>query len=335
MTAVVSYKDIQSQTGLSLATISKYYNGRTVLDANRIAIEAAATALNYRPNPFARGLRLQRSRTIGVLLPVLNNDFHLTIIAGAEEALRDDGMTVIVSSSPTPAEQAVEVLLRRMVDGIIAIPSPHDVEPLREAAERIPVVIVDWEADAVDADRVFLDNERAGRLAARHLLDHGHRRIGLVGGDSSISTMRLRADGFFDELDTAGAEHDPSLITAGPLSVEQGHAATVEMLGRRQRPTALFSTNYELTMGAVIALNESGLRIGRDISLLGFDSVELSQVTVPRLTIIEQPTRAIAKQAAKLIRRRLSEEYEANQPRVTKLIEPKLLPGGSVKRLED
>lgn len=330
---MATYKDIQRETGLSLATISKYYNGRNVLSANRVAIEQAAAALRYRPNAFARGFRLQRSRTIGVLLPALDNDFHLKIIAGAEAALRDDGITVIVSSSPTPAAGAVEVLRSRMVDGIIAIPQPHDVELLREAAETMPVVIIDWEANGVDADRVFLDNVQAGVLAARHLLNHGHRQIGLIGGEQSVSTMRLRAEGFLGELRAAGL--DACAVTEGPLTVEQGNAAAFELLHRRPRPTALFSTNYELTLGAVIAVNESGLRIGRDISLLGFDSVELAQAMVPKLTIIEQPTRSIAAEAALMIRRRISDDYVPGEQRITKLVAPRLVLGGSVTQRED
>ena len=329
---MATYKDIQRATGLSLATISKYYNGRNVLEANRVAIEEAAAALRYRPNAFARGFRLQRSRTIGVLLPALDNDFHLKMIAGAEDALRDDGITVIVVSSPTPDAGAVEVLRSRMVDGIIAIPSPHDVDSLREAAETMPVVIIDWEANGVDADRVFLDNVKAGALAARHLLDHGHRRVGLVGGEQTISTMRLRQEGFLGELRAAGL--DAWEVTEGPLTMEQGHAGAFELLHRRPRPTALFSTNYELTLGAVIAVNESGLRIGRDISLLGFDSVEMAQVTVPKLTIIEQPTRSIAAEAALMIHHRLSGDYMPGQQRVTKLVAPRLVLGGSVAQLE-
>jgi LacI family transcriptional regulator len=273
---LASYKDIQRRTGLSLATISKYYNGGTVLEENRAAIDLAVAELNFRPNAFARGLREQRSRTVGVLLPALNNDFHLTIIAGVEEALRVEGLTVIVSSSPTPQAAAVDVLLERMVDGIIAIPSPHDVEPLREAALRIPVVVVDWDAPDVPADRVFLDNLRAGRIAAQHLLDHGHRRIGVVGGDDAVSSLRLRAAGFLEGLDARAVEVDPTLSISGPLTVGAGHDATVRLLERADRPTALFAANYELTLGTVIAINESGLRMGRDISVLGFDSVELA-----------------------------------------------------------
>jgi LacI family transcriptional regulator len=192
---VSTYKDIQRATGLSLATISKYFNGRNVLEANREAIESAARELDFRPNQFARTLRSRRSRTVGVLLPALDNDFHLTIIAGVEEALRPHGISVIVAASPDPHDETVDLLMGRMVDGIVAVTSQHDVPALTAAARQVPVVMVDWHIEGIEADGVFLDNEAAGALGARHLLDHGHRRIGFVGGDPAISSMRLRTQG--------------------------------------------------------------------------------------------------------------------------------------------
>src|SRR5699024_4052110 len=128
----------------------------------------------------ARSLRLRRSHTLGVLLPVLQNEFHLTIIAGVEEALRAEGISIIVAPSPRGEDEAVALLLSRMVDGIIAVPSLHDGEPLNDAADRVPVVLIDWDAPVPKADRVFLDNIAAGAMGARHLLDHGHRRLGIV-----------------------------------------------------------------------------------------------------------------------------------------------------------
>lgn len=329
---MVSYKDIQRETGLSLSTISKYFNGRNVLDSNRAAIEAAARSLNFRPNGFARNLRLRRSRTIGVLLPALRNEFHLTIIAGVEEALRGEGMGVIVASSPGPEEDAVDLLLGRMVDGIIAVPSPHDVEPLRDAADRVPVVLVDWEAP-LEVDGVFLDNVSAGRMGARHLLDHGHRRVGIVGGDRAISSVRRRADGAVEQLTAAGADVDPELVTSGPLTVEQGQCAMNQLLALPSRPTGAFALNYELTVGALIAINESGLRLGRDFSLVGFDSPDLARAASPRLTIVAQPTRDIAAEAADFILQRLG----TSDPRAaeTRLLSPRLITGGSVVRLDE
>lgn len=331
---MVSYKDIQRETGLSLATISKYFNGRNVLDENRVAIEQAATALNFQPNGFARSLRSQRSRTVGVLLPVLNNEFHLTVIAGVEEALRGQGMSVIVASSPHSEDRAVGLLLSRMVDGIIAVPSPHDVDALQKASERIPVVALDWELPNLNVDGVFLDNIRAGQLAARHIVDHGHQRIALISGDPTVSTMRLRAEGFVQELSRLGAPTPPLFAPQGPLTIEHGYESMVHLLDAEPRPTAVFCTNYPLMVGSIIALNESGLRLGRDMSMVGFDGLEVARTTVPRLTIIDQPMRKIATEAAELVTDRLAHEYNPHAPKVRRLFAPKLRIGASVSRLD-
>lgn len=331
---MTTYKDIQAATGLSLATISKYYNGRNVLEANREAIETVARQLDFRPNQHARSLRSRRSRTVGVLLPKLDNDFHLTIIAGVEEALRPRGISIIVAASPDPDEDPVSLLMDRMVDGIVAVTSTHDIPALRAAAERVPVVMVDWFIDDIRADGVFIDNAAAGALGARHLLDHGHRRIGFVGGEPVISSMRLRTEGYERALSSAGVPVNPALERLVPLTVDAGYKATLELLAQWPRPTGLFAANYELTLGAVTAVNDSGLRIGRDISVVGFDSRDLAQALVPKLTVIVQPTREIAQYAARLIAEHIESPDERPAPRI-QYLEATLIPGGSVARLEE
>ena len=333
---MASYKDIQRETGLSLATISKYFNGKSVLAENREAIEAAARALDFRPNGIARSLRRQRSSTVGVLLPVLNNDFHLTIVASVEEALRAEGYSVIVATSSESDGRAVDLMLRRMVEGIITVPAPEDIPPLRGARNRLPIVVVDWEAPELDTDGVFLDNVSAGRMAARHLLDHGHESIALIGGKQSISTMRQRRQGFATALESAGQPLAEVFDSAEPLVVPAGREAMSRMLAAPTRPTAVFCANYELTVGAVIAINESGLRIGRDISLVGFDGVELGKATVPPMTLIAQPTEEIGREAATILLRRLKsdDQEQERSPEVSRL-PPQFIAGGSVVRLND
>lgn len=329
-----TYKDIQAMTGLSLSTISKYYNGLPVREKNRLAIQEAATSLGYRVNTVARSLRSRRSSTVGVLLPALDNDFHLTIIAGVEAALRADGISVLVCSSrPTPGD-AVDFLMGRMVEGIIAVPTSNDVDALRKvAAQGVPVVAIDWVAPDLDTDRVVLDNLAAGAAVARHLADHGHRRVALVGGDPAISTMRERAEGFRSTLAARGITLEEECLTSGPLTVESGQASTERLLALPDRPTALFAANYELTLGMLIAVNDSGLRVPTDISLVGFDSAELARAVRPQLTMFEQPTPAIAREAARLVRERL--DGQAGTAPETVRLGGRLLVGASVAVLQD
>lgn len=331
---MATYKDIQAMTGLSLSTISKHYNGLPVREKNSLAIEEAAATLGFRVNGFARSLRSRRSLTVGVLLPALDNNFHLEIIAGVEAALRVDGVSVLVCSSrPAPGE-AVDFLMSKMVDGIIAVPTPNDVEALKSAAAQgVPVVAIDWVAPELDTDRVVLDNVAAGAAVARHLADHGHRRVGLVGGDTAVSTTRERAEGFLSGLAARGIELDDRHSTAGPLTVEGGHRAAERLLALEDRPTALFAANYHLTLGMLIAVNESGLRVPEDISLVGFDSLELARAMRPRLTMYEQPTLDIATEAARLIRHRLDSGESSAHTTVT--LAGRLNVGASVNTVHD
>jgi LacI family transcriptional regulator len=332
---VATYKDLQRLTGLSLSTISKHYNGLPVRAENRAAIEAAAAEVGFRVNGFARGLRSKRSRTVGVLLPALDNEFHLSIIAGLERALREDGIGVLVGVSLAEPGAAVDLLLEKMVDGIVAVPSPGDVPALRRASEQgTPVVTVDWIDEALATDRVVLDNAGAGAAAARHLLDHGHRAVAVLGGEDAISTTRERTAGFLAALAEHGVHPHEEAVMRGPLTVESGTAAVERLLALKDRPTALFAGNRELTVGALIALGDSGLRIPADLSVVGFDNVELSRVVRPHLTTIAQPTGALAAEAAALIRLRL--DTGAEQPPLQERILPgRLLAGSSVAHLHD
>lgn len=331
---MATYKDIQAKTGLSLSTISKYYNGLPVREKNSQAIQAAADELGFRVNGFARSLRSRKSLSVGVLLPDLENIFHLTIVAGVEAALRSDGISVLVCSSRPGPGDAVDFLMSKMVDGIIAVPTAGDVEALRAiAAQGMPVVTIDWTAPDLVTDSVVLDNVGAGAAVARHLVDHGHRRIAMVGGDPAVSTMRERAEGFRDALAVRGVELDDRLVTTGPLTAENGQAATERLLALPERPTALFSANYHLTLGALMAINDSGLRVPTDLSIVGFDSLELARTFRPRLTMFEQPTRAITDEAARLIRGRLNGEIEGQTQNMR--LSGRLLVGASVASLHE
>jgi len=335
----VTYKDLQEHTGLSLSTISKYFNGLPLRESNRLAVAAAATELGYRVNTLARNLRTQRSRTVGVLLPVLDNHFHLSIIAGVEASLAGSGVGVVVSASRgahgRPGE-AVDALADRMVDGIIAVPSPHDAAALTQVSARdLPVVLIDRLVDGLDCDAVVLDNADAARQAVRHLVDHGHRRVAAVAGPPEIWSLQSRSDGFSEALRHHDLEIGPATVQSGPMTVESGLASMRNLLAEPERPTAVVCLNYELTVGALIAVNESGLRIPEDISFVGFDSLELSQVMKPRLSMVVQPTHEIAVRAADLMRRRLEprpDDQPEPEPHRRVVLPAELVPGGSVAR---
>lgn len=331
---MATYKDIQRLTGLSLATISKHYNGGNVLPANRDAILRAAEELEFRPNEMARGLRSGRSATVGVLVPSLDNGFVLGIVAGVERLLYAQGVGVLVCSSSSGERpgDAIDALRARKVDGIVAVPTRDDVEGLQSALRAgMPVVTVDHTYPGLAADHVQLDNRAAGELAAHHLLTHGHTKIGLIGGDDHIPSLGERRDGFLDALSARGISFDESLHRIAEISVEAGRRAALALLSRSDAPTAVFSTNYDLSVGALIAVNESGLIVPRDVSLVGFDLEETARVSQPRTTSIVQPTDLIAEGAAGLMIARL--RGSRTGPAQNAVVPSDLVAGGSVARI--
>jgi LacI family transcriptional regulator len=327
---VATYKDLRARTGLSLATISKYYNGGNVLDENRAAIEEAALELGYRVNGFARSLRTKKSRTIGVLLPKLDNEFHLTVIAGVEAALREHGISVLVCAGSDTPGAAVEFLLSKMVDGIIAVPTEQDRAALQAAVTRgVPLVLVDRLLDDLASDAVVLDNELAARQAVEHLIAAGHTRIAALVGDQKSWTMRRRRAGFLAAMSRAGLAARPDEVISGPLTFEAGRSGIDRLLVAPVRPSAVVCFNYELTVGALIAINDHEIAVPEELSFVGFDSMELARVTRPRLAMITQPTPQIAVQAAALMHARLSVDPSPGMHSVVTLAS-EFVPGGSV-----
>jgi LacI family transcriptional regulator len=330
-----TYKDIQRRTGLSLATISKYYNGGTVRPENAVAIQAAADALGFHINDFARSLRSGRSQTVGVLVPSLDNSFLLAVVAGVEQHLQKHGIGVLVGTSHSDVRgpgDAVDALLAKRVDGIVAVPTRPDIDALRRADERgVPVVTVDHTFPGLDSDHVQLDNIAAGAMAAYHLADHGHRQIAVIGGDGRIPSVGERRDGFVTALASRGIPLGADRLSENELHMEAGRQAMHRILNSSDRPTAVFAVNYDLSVGALIALNESGLTVPDDVSLLGFDLDVVARVTRPRTTTILQPMLTLGEKAADLMLDRIRGEAHAPCRFVT--IAADLIAGESVRRI--
>jgi DNA-binding LacI/PurR family transcriptional regulator len=333
---MATYKDIQRATGLSLATISKFYNGGNVLDANAAAIEAAAASLDFRPNAFARNLRSRRSRTVGVLLPDLNSDFYLSILAGVELRLRHNGVSMLICADH-PAEEGVEdavgFLEGRMVDGIITVPTQRATPGLIDLAKRgTPIVVMDWLTPGLEADAVVIDNAMAAATAIQHLADRGHQRIAYLAGDQT-PTLQEREHGVRRQLRARGIPLPDEYVVASELTLDGGRAAMQRLLLLEDRPTAVFCASNMLGVGALTALSESGMRIPRDMSFVGFDMTSLTRIMNPALDMVAQRVDDIARAAADLMLARLAVDADPDAPRRTITLPVDYIPGGSVADL--
>ncbi len=304
-------KDISRVTGLGLATISSYFNGGNVREKNREKIEQAIDELHYEVNEVARGLRTDATHTIGVVIPELNNVFCSEIITGMEDVLRAGGYATIVCdcrSDPAIERDATEFLLRKRVDGLVSVPTDTCGDNLLEFMKSgKPVVLLDRQIQGISCDTVLVDNRKAAFDAVQYLIGKGHRNIGIIGGPRDVYTARERLDGYADAHRAAGIPVQESLIVHGDYTIRGGAAAINSLISRNPHMTAAFVTNYEMTMGAVIGINERGCRLPGDLSLVGYDNLEFARACSPSLTIVAQPTALIGEKAARIMLSRLSD----------------------------
>ena len=331
-------KDLARETGLGLATLSKYFNGGTVREKNRVLIEAAVKKLHYVPNEVARSLKTRQSRVIGVVIPELSNAFITSIISSMEDILRKQDYAVIVCdcrSDPKREKEAVEFLLHRRVDGLISMATDMTGSHLKAAlSSGVPVLLVDRLIESLrgKVSAVVIDNVHAAEQAVRKLTDLGHRQIGLVLGSPNLFTTDQRLTGYLNALKEAGITPAEEYIRYGDYTMDGGYQAVQELLRLENRPTALFVTNFEMTIGAMLALQRSGIEVPKDLSVIGFDKLELFGEIFPDLTLIRQPQLSIGREAANLMLDLLSARGTPSHRMVTLTTE--LTEGSSVRALE-
>ena len=330
-------KDIARRTGLGLATISSYFNGGNVREKNRIKIEEAIEELHYEVNEVARGLKTNATRTIGVVIPELNNTFCAEIITGMEDILRSHGYATIVCDCRTDKkleQEAVEFLTRRRVDGIINMPVDEEGNHLKRFQKTgKPIVLIDRKIQGINCDSVLVDNKKAAEDAVRYFIERGHRNIGIIGGPEEVFTAQERMAGYYKALEGAGIPVSDSLIWHGDYTIQGGVRGLEELVQNNPEMTAVFVTNYEMTMGAMIGVNELGIRIPEQLSMIGFDNLQFARACNPKLTIVAQPTDGIAKEVAKVMLDRLENTGEASGELFSEKLETEIIAGKSVRVL--
>ncbi|MBO5246466.1 MAG: LacI family DNA-binding transcriptional regulator [Eubacterium sp.] len=328
-------KDIANRTGLGLATISSYLNGGNVREKNREKIEAAIKELNFEVNEVARGLKTNRTYTIGVVIPELNNIFCTEIITAMEDILRKKGYATIVCDCRTDKQlerEAVEFLYRKRVDGIINMPVDSSGAHLKQFADaKKPMIIIDRKLPELSCDSILVDNQDAAKKAVDILLENGHEKIAMVTGPKEIYTAHERYKGYEAALNQAGIKVDSKLVVHSDYTIRGAVAGVTELLEHHPEVTAVFAANYEMTMGTMIALNEKGIRIPKDLSVIGFDNREFARALHPTLTIITQPTEAIARHAAELMLKKLESDETTTPTEI--YLETEVMHGKSVQNM--
>lgn len=329
-------KDIASATGLGLATISSYLNGGNVREQNRIKIEEAINELHFEVNEVARGLKTNRTKIIGIVIPEFNNIFCGEVITEVEDILRGRGYAAIICDCRTDGkreEEALEFLKKRRVDGLIIMPSGKEAKSLQVYEESgIPVVLIDRKVDGIECDCVLVDNRGAAADAVERLIRADHKRIGIITGPEHVFTAKERLLGYIEALERNHIQVEQSLISQSDFTIAGGVECMKQLMQENSDMTAVFVANYEMTMGAVIEANELGIRIGKTLSFVGFDNADFARACVPRLSIVEQPTKEIASCVAQI----LLERIDGNMDTVKRTIRLKtgFIEGNSIRQLE-
>lgn len=309
----VTVRDVAQRAMVAVGTVSRYLNGANLREHNRARIEKAIKELGYKENYIAKGMKTNRTSTIGVLFPALDA-FHVSIVSSLEKTLSKHGYILVVCDFEDDSdvlERKLTFLLDRSVDGVIASPIPKNrsaLEELRSAG--VPTVFFNNSVPGFEADEVSSDGTEAVRRATDYLVAMNHRRIGFINGASKYSTAADRYEGYRQALERAGIGIDQSLTLEVPWNEPSGgYRAGMSMLSRPDRPTALISANYLIALGVLRAVRESGMVPQRDISLVNFDDSELFELTVPSITAIRQPVEDISRAAAELLIRRLGGDW--------------------------
>lgn len=311
----ITIKDLAKETGLGSATISAYLNGVPVRSYNKEKIEQAIKKLGYIRNEYARGLKTHESRTIGVLIPELSNIFATSIISEMEEMLREKGYGIIVCDCRTDLnleQESLRFLLSKMVDGLIIMPISTDSKALKIALDNnVPITVLDRMTDSDKVSHIVINNREISSQAVNNIIERGLRRIALITGDMEVYTAKERRMGYQEALEAVGC-YDESLVYNGGLSVEGGYQATKRMLKECKDIEAVFVTNYEMSVGSMIAMTEEGKLVGNEIEFIGFDNVEMSKVFTPKLATVNQPLKEIGQMAARTITSMIAGEPARN-----------------------
>jgi DNA-binding LacI/PurR family transcriptional regulator len=324
--ARVTLKTVAAYLGLTPGTISAALNNspaaRSIPERTKKRILDAAKDLNYRPNYFARSLRLQRTYTIGVIAEEIGDAYGSLVISGIEEYLRKHNfffLTVIHRHDPRLLHTYAQMLLTRGVEGFITTDTS-----LSERLE-LPTVAVAGHGRVEGVTNIVLDHKIAARLALTHLANLGHERIAFLKGHPSSSDSAVRWAALSETAEELGIPILPELtvqIDSTVSTPELGYPFTKQLLARKEPFTALFAYNDISAIGSVWALREAGLRIPEDVSVMGFDDIPAAAFTSPGLTTVRQPLEHMGRIAAQT----LIDQIEGKTEFVQEIaIEPELM----------
>ena len=296
--------------GVSQSTVSRALRGDPrVREETRRRVDEAARRLGYVPNSLASSLVSRSTRTVAVIVSDLTNPFFPSLLTPIYDELQLMGYRVVLFTERTDiptGQESLRRLLDRSIDGVLVTTATLDSRFAVELQQRgLPMVLLNRYIDGLDVDRVISDNFGGAVTGGRHLLELGHRRIGVIRGPSNTSTSRDRMAGLLEALADHGIPQDPELVREGSYSHQSGYQHTRELLRLPDPPTAIVCGNDVVAFGALDAALALGVRVPQDVSILGFDDIPMAAWEVFQLSTLRQPIGDMARAAARMLAERI------------------------------
>jgi LacI family transcriptional regulator len=317
---MATIKDVAALAGISYTTVSHVVNKtRPVSQEVRIKVEEAIKTLDYVPSAVARSLKAKTTATIGLLVPNSLNPYFAELARGIEDYCERKGYCVILCNSddnPDKQRSYLRVLLEKRIDGLIVASAGGDAG-LAEglAGVRTPMVIVDRGLEGVNADLVRIDHEYGAYLATRHLLELGHRDIAMIGGPAGTSVAQMRLAGYCRALQEAGVDVNRERMLESDFTSTGGYNSAAILL-ERNPPSAIFAGNDMIGIGVLRAAAERNVRVPSELSVIGFDDIQMSRYVYPALTTVGQSILQLGEMAAEVLLRRIATPDMATDQRI-------------------
>lgn len=316
--------DVAREAGVSQATVSRVLNeDPRVADNTRARVLEVVRRLNYTPNAIARGLVSRRTTLVGVVVSDIVNPFYPQLLEAIAARLDERGLKMVLFNAHGREEEVyAKLLLEQRVDGIIFTATVRGSTMVRQLVDSgLPLVLTNRHDESVTADMAVGDNEAGAAAAAAHLCELGHSRIAAITGDPAASTSHERLNGFCRALADRGCPLDDDLVVRADFQAGRAYEATLELLARPDRPTAIFALNDLMAFGALNAAAHAGIEVPKQLSVVGFDDVWMAGWESFDLTTVHQPLAEMARSSVDL----LTERLEDPERSVRKLVFPSTL----------
>jgi DNA-binding LacI/PurR family transcriptional regulator len=299
-------RSVAARAGVSVQTVSAVVNNKPgITPETRSRVMLAVQQLGYRPYSIARSLRTRRTRTIALVVSDIANPSFATMASAAEDHAHSSGYSVVVYNTHDDIGREANYMhtaIERWVDGVLFVSAEDQMTSLHTLhAAGIPAVAIDRIPENYTGASVTLDNDKAGRMAAEHLLQLGHQRIAHISGPLKLALVRERLRGFREAIARRGLDPDMYPAGEGDWGCMAGFRAMQQTLAHTPRPTALFAANDRMAIGAMQAVYQAGLCVPRDVSIIGLDDIEVAAFQIPPLTTVRQSFTELATRGVRLL----------------------------------